>query len=353
MRTLMQRKQRTAPSQREGGERSSQRAAPGRFATDTPCPPWERPEFLRTVLLPLACAGCALVGALVATPGLGLTARVLLALLVPVLALGAVLALGRAQARLLRGWEMLAWSRSASASPPPATPRADPFQRCATALDAMNQAWEAQCSRTAAELDSERLATADLQRQYALMHLLRDLAALPQDLDGAPAAMERALHLISEYLDWPIGRLVRFQQGEDPRSLWVAQDAPALRAFVAASEQAADEGAGQGLAGRALTSRLPHWVSDLARLTDWSRAAAAQAAALRTGVAVPVEGADGACWIFEFFSHHRIEPTVETLELVDAIRAQLSGVLDQIDGRPPAAPAGPAPVRSAPVREAV
>jgi hypothetical protein len=354
---LIQTRRRAALSRAKADARPSDPTTPTTPATflaqapDGEAPPWiDQPGNWFQRVLPGAVLACAGMGFLAGRFGTGIASDLLLLCLAFGTAGFLAWRTGSLLGRVLGRWESIAQSRSTV--PPVPASRTDRFGRCAAALDAMARSTDLFQERAAADLDAERLAAADLQRQYALMQLLRDLATLPLDHDGAQPAMEQALHLVAGYLDWPVGRLVRHVQGEPPHSLWAGNDDAALRAFAAACAGAPDDGPGEGLAGRALQSRLPHWVSDLSRLEGWARAPAARAGALRTGVAVPVESASGVCWIFEFFSRHRIEPTVETLELVDAIRAQLSGVLDQIDGR--RAPcAEPVDRPAALVREAV
>lgn len=235
--------------------------------------------------------------------------------------------------RPLRRWERLARAHARRNGGPEFAMARDDFAAAGAALDALLDSLQARARRTEEMLLAEQQGASDLQRQYALMQLLRDLATLGQEGGTLEQAMERALHQIGNYLDWPVGRLVWSASkgaGAVRRSHWFAREDAAVRRFIEASEHAGEEAEGEGLLGRARQSNLPHWVSDLSRLEGWTRAEAARACGLRTGVVIPVAGAHSQAAFLEFFSRHRIEPTLELLELVEAIREELWVVAEQL-----------------------
>jgi hypothetical protein len=248
----------------------------------------------------------------------------------------------------LRHWVEISW---AQAHPNErrefAPPGRDPFDALARSLDAMTESLQGRISRTEELLHAEEQSASDLQRQYALMQLLRDLATLGQVGGTFEQAMEQALHQVGNYLDWPVGRLVWVGQDASWRSHWFVRDEAGLRRFTSESERLGAEAPGQGLVGKALASNLPHWVSDLSRLPGWPRADAARACGLRTGVAIPVSGPGSRAAYLEFFSRHRIEPTLEMLELVEAIREELWRVAGHFDALAAGGPEVAAPAASA------
>jgi PAS domain S-box-containing protein len=171
-----------------------------------------------------------------------------------------------------------------------------------------------------------------LQRQYALMRLLRGLAAAANESDSVEQTLARALQEIGEYLDWPLGRVALLEGGgENPRvrSLWFRRDEQRFAAFVEISEATPPSRSTTGLLGRAYVSGMPHWVSDLSRLTAWKRGDAARACGLQTGLVIPVTAHGHVTAFIEFFCDHRVEATVEMLELVEAIGAELSRVAER------------------------
>jgi HPt (histidine-containing phosphotransfer) domain-containing protein len=174
----------------------------------------------------------------------------------------------------------------------------------------------------------------ELQRQYALMRLLRNLAAAADESQTVEETLERALQEIGEYLDWPIGRVVLPPPGHDRmegpcRSIWFVRDHRRFEPFMAASNGAAIGRDPSQFIGRAFVSGMPHWVSDLARLTEWSRRAPALAAGLRSGLVIPVIAQGHASAFIEFFTDHRVDATAEMLELIEAINAELWRVAER------------------------
>jgi PAS domain S-box-containing protein len=214
-----------------------------------------------------------------------------------------------------------------------AVPRAGgELQALVGAFDAMTAALLGHSERLKQAHLTELQNSLELQRQYALMRLLRGLAAAANESESVEETLQRALAEIGEYLDWPLGRVALFgddSAGRSAQSWWFNRDEPRFAPFVAASEAIAPTAAAGGLLGRADLSGLPHWVSDLARLTEWPRGAAARACGLHTGVVIPVTAHGHVTAFIEFFCDHRVEATAEMLELVEAIGAELSRVAER------------------------
>ena len=174
----------------------------------------------------------------------------------------------------------------------------------------------------------------ELQRQYALMRLLRGLAAAANDDDSVEEALERALHEIGDYFDWPLGRAAILPQpdashGTAPRSVWYVRDQRRYAAFIAITEPLAVDKSSKHLIGRAFMSGLPLWVADLSNLAEWNRRDAAFAAGLRTGVVIPVVAHGHVTAFIEFFSDQRVEASDATAELLETIAAELSRLAER------------------------
>ncbi|HEU0199169.1 MAG TPA: response regulator, partial [Burkholderiaceae bacterium] len=174
----------------------------------------------------------------------------------------------------------------------------------------------------------------ELQRQYALMSLLRALAAAANESETVEGTLERALNEIGDYLDWPIGRAAILEDGDSEdrdvaQSLWFVRDAERFANFVERSSQSRIRRTDKNLIGRAYLSGLPHWVSDLSRLPEWNRRDAALSCGLHTGVVIPVTAHGHVTAFIEFFCDHRVEATAEMLELIEAISAELSRVAER------------------------
>jgi PAS domain S-box-containing protein len=219
-----------------------------------------------------------------------------------------------------------------------AEPRGKPRSELAglaVAFDAMSAAVIRSLEQAGQAAREEAQTTLHLQRQYALMQMLRNLASLANGADSLDRALQNALREVGAYLDWPVGRLLQVTRGrgESPgsspetftetRSHWYAPDPGRFAGFIDATNDGALEPGTSGLIGRARQSNLAHWVSDISRLEDWHRRDAAIACGLRSGFVIPVAvGADMLAFI-EFFAEHRIEASDEMLELVEAIGVEL------------------------------
>ncbi|MCX8004658.1 MAG: PAS domain S-box protein, partial [Burkholderiaceae bacterium] len=200
------------------------------------------------------------------------------------------------------------------------------------AIEAMTAALLAHSERLKQAHLTELQNSLELQRQYALMRLLRGLAAAANEAASVQETLQRALAEIGEYLDWPLGHVVLLGE-EDPTvaagGFWFSRDETRFTAFIEASEAALRAGGAVRPLGHAALGALPHWVTDLARLPSWDRAPAAASCGLQTGLVIPVTAHGHVTAFLEYFCDHRVEPTAEMLELVEAIGAELSRVAER------------------------
>jgi two-component system sensor histidine kinase/response regulator len=214
-------------------------------------------------------------------------------------------------------------------------------QRSGDELDSLVASFEAMTSALLSH--SERLSRAhttelqnslELQRQYALMRLLRGLAAAANESDSVEVTLELALNEIGGYLDWPLGRVALLQEEAmdrhlPPRSIWFSRDPERFHDFISATNGLPVVPSPANLIGRAYLSGTPSWVSDLSSMSDWDRLAEAQRCGLQTGVVIPVIAHGHVAAFIEFFADHRVEATNALLELVEAIGAELSRVAER------------------------
>jgi PAS domain S-box-containing protein len=214
-------------------------------------------------------------------------------------------------------------------------------ERTGDELDSLVASFEAMTSALLSH--SERLSRAhktelqnslELQRQYALMRLLRGLAAAANESDSVEVTLERALNEIGDYLDWPLGRVALLQETAPdrhlpPRSIWFARDPARFSEFIATTNGLPIVPSPTNLIGRAYLSGTPNWVSDLSSMSEWNRLDDAQRCGLQTGVVIPVIAHGHVAAFIEFFSDHRVEATNTLLELVEAIGAELSRVAER------------------------
>lgn len=200
-------------------------------------------------------------------------------------------------------------------------------------FDVMTSALLSHSDRLSRAHMAELQGSLELQRQYALMQLLRGLAAAANESDSVERTLERALNEIGEYLQWPLGRVALLPEDSTsqlpPRSLWYASEPERFRAFIDASNGIPIVASPSHMIGRAYLSGVPNWVSDLSRMTDWNRLDVALAAGLQTGVVIPVIAHGHVAAFVEFYSDQRVEATNAWLELVEAIQAELSRVAER------------------------
>ncbi|HQR72461.1 MAG TPA: response regulator [Burkholderiaceae bacterium] len=212
--------------------------------------------------------------------------------------------------------------------------RGDELDSLVGSFEAMTTALLSHSDRLSRAHKSELQNSLELQRQYAQMRLLRSLATAANESGTVESTLERALHEIGGYLDWPLGRVALQRESTaggalPPHSIWFSRDADRFALFVEASNRAPLVPSPDSLIGRAYLSGTPHWVSDLSRMSDWDRLVEALDSGLQTGIVIPVIAHGHVTAFIEFFCDHRVEATNEQLELLEAISAELSRVAER------------------------
>ena len=212
--------------------------------------------------------------------------------------------------------------------------KGDELDSLVGSFDAMTTALLSHTDRLSRAHMTELQDSLELQRQYALMRLLRGLAAAANESDSVERTLERALNEIGNYLEWPLGRVALLPDYSEnrslpPRSLWFTREPERFREFIDVSNGIPIVPSPNHMIGRAYLSGVANWVSDLSRMTDWNRLDVALAAGLQTGVVIPVMAHGHVAAFIEFYSDHRVEATNAWLELVEAIGAELSRVAER------------------------
>lgn len=86
---------------------------------------------------------------------------------------------------------------------------------------------------------------------------------------------------------------------------------------------------GQDLPGQAWLSRQPIWARDVTTHEDFRRTVLAQEAGLKTGLALPILVGDEVIAVLEFFKREVNDKDLRTLQLLAAVSAQLSGIVQR------------------------
>lgn len=210
----------------------------------------------------------------------------------------------------------------------------DDFTRIDTALDEVCAALQEHAARVRCDHLDELRNSLELQRQYALMRLLRALAAAPCETDGLTPMLGAALREIGHFLDWPLGRVIECTSDGRTRSDWLQPGSGRFAGFIAAVERA-DQGAAAagGIGARAAATGMPHWVTSVAEAGEFPGAAEAAAAGLRTAIAIPVLSHGRQVALFEFYADRHVEASAEMIEVVDAVCIEVSRAAEQCCGR--------------------
>jgi hypothetical protein len=224
----------------------------------------------------------------------------------------------------------------------------DDFTRLDRALDEVSAALLEHAARIRRDHLEELRNSLELQRQYALMRLLRALAVAPRDNDALSPMLASALREIGHYLDWPLGRMTEFAAdgSRSANSIWLQPAGGRYAPFIAAVDRADAAGApaAGGIGACALQTGMPHWITALADARDVACATDASACGLQTALAIPVLARESVVALLEFHADRRVEASAEMVDVVDAICIEVSRAAGQLQGRmaPRATPCPPA-----------
>lgn len=163
------------------------------------------------------------------------------------------------------------------------------------------------------DLTEEKVAEQRLAADHAVARVLAESHTLHE-------AAPRLLRAMGERLGWKLGAFWVIERNSSvltPVGVWHADDIEAgnFRAVTNASRF----GPGEGLPGRVLDTRRPHWIDDVAREANFTRAATAAEAGLHSAFAFPVRAGDEILGVIEFFHNEVIAADEGLLEVVELI----------------------------------
>lgn len=213
----------------------------------------------------------------------------------------------------------------------------DDFTRLDKALDEVSGALLEHAARIRRDHLDELRNSLELQRQYALMRLLRALAAAPRDNDALSPMLAGALREIGQYLDWPLARITEFAADgtRSGTSSWLQPAGGRFATFIAAVDRADAAGApaAGGFGVRALQTGMPYWITALADVRDVACATEAAACGLKTALAIPVLAREHVVALLEFHADRQVEASAEMVDVVDAICIEVSHAAEQLHVR--------------------
>ena len=156
------------------------------------------------------------------------------------------------------------------------------------------------------------------------LNLLQTITLEVAKANDLSAALEIVLRRVCQKTRWTLG------QGWLPDSTgtvlklgpgWYDCDGE-LQNFKSISQSLHFE-PGTGLPGRVWQSKQPVWVENLATDSNFPRFAAALAAGLKTGVAIPIVSGDKVIAVLEFFMRESRQENEGMLNVINAVAGQL------------------------------
>jgi PAS domain S-box-containing protein len=212
-------------------------------------------------------------------------------------------------------------------------PRAGEIDTLVASFDAMTSALLAHSERLKQAHEAEQQHGRQLQRQYAMMRLLRGVTSAAADSANMDSALRAVLHELGAFFEWPLGR-VAILEGEGAgarptRSLWLIRDEARFASFVETSNGRAVSPSVRNLIGRALLTGAPFWAEDLEQLSGWNRLEAARDCGLRSAFAIPVMASGHALAFIEFFSDRPAGAGAEIEELLATVTDELSRLAER------------------------
>jgi signal transduction histidine kinase/DNA-binding response OmpR family regulator/HPt (histidine-containing phosphotransfer) domain-containing protein len=212
-------------------------------------------------------------------------------------------------------------------------PRAGEIETLVAAFEAMTAALLKHSSRLTQAHTMELRHGRQLQRQYAMMRLLRGVAAAAADSANIETALRTVLHELGAFFDWPLGRVALIETdaagARNTRSLWLMREQARFAGFVEASNRGRIRPTVRNLVGRAFLTGAPFWLADIERLAGWNRLPAARDCGLRSAFAIPVMASGHAVAFIEFLCDRRVEASDETDDLLATIADELSRLAER------------------------
>ncbi len=196
------------------------------------------------------------------------------------------------------------------------------------ALIDLNEELEDRVKTRTEELE-EAIKVADRQEQ--LQKLLMDIASISNTAKSANEAMKITLSLIAKYTGWPIGHIYLWSDDAGlliSSGFWQVSDEDKFREFMDVTERTTFEPE-IGLPGRVYSSRMPHWIDNVAEDDNYPRAKGMNNINIQSAFAFPVFSGDDIPAVFEFYSETETSPNYELLEMSEQVSLQLGHVVER------------------------
>jgi diguanylate cyclase (GGDEF)-like protein/PAS domain S-box-containing protein len=170
-------------------------------------------------------------------------------------------------------------------------------------------------------------AITERQRAEEALRLLHSIVARIAEADDFSRALQLALWHVCDVTGWVFGEV--WMPTSDGRALERSDIRHSARADLLARDvaQVTALTPGEGLAGRAWTTRKPVWVPNVEADEAFARAAHATALGLKAGVAIPVLAADDVVAVLVFYMFEVREQDERLVHLISVVSAQLGALI--------------------------
>jgi len=173
-------------------------------------------------------------------------------------------------------------------------------------------------ARQATDAISEHSTRALYDNQQHL-RLLQAVAIAANESSSLDDALLSAVDQICAQLGWPVGHAyLTITQILALSDIWYVADLQKFAPFRQALETTRFA-PGTGIAAKAISRRSPFWSASLGSVLPTAVAKAAADANLRSALAVPIIGDEGAVAVLEFFSEQSAEPEAMLVDVVAKI----------------------------------
>ena len=165
------------------------------------------------------------------------------------------------------------------------------------------------------------------QRAEEALRLLHSIVARIAEAEDFSSALQLALWHVCDVTGWVFGEV--WMPTADGRSLERSDIRHSARADLLARDVAevTPLTPGEGLAGRAWSTKHPVWVPNVEEDQKFARAGHATALGLKAGVAIPVLAAEEAVAVLVFYMYEVREQDERLVHLISVVSAQLGSLI--------------------------
>jgi PAS domain S-box-containing protein len=202
------------------------------------------------------------------------------------------------------------------------------WKRAQAKILALNEDLEKRVEIRTKELQN---SLARLDQRDKLAKLLIDVASIANTARSVEEAFKSTLHLVCEYTGWPIGHVYFCSEAQNqliPSRIWNVEDPRLFQRFIDATH-VTFLASGKGLPGRVYKTRQAHWIEDVTKEKDYSRAAILDEINVHSAFAFPLFKGDSVSAVLEFYSGQILEPDSSLLEMARYVGYHLGHVMER------------------------